>query len=174
MCRTVASSGISGYREAMERVQSPWAFQVSLRLGEHGWSELDLWIERTHHQFCLTHVFNSPLEEIAAALEALTRGAADIEFTLHEEPGQHVWRITRVEEARHLLEVSIQSYQTNFDTSDPCAVIEFRAHRDFFKETLLSELDKIAGQLSFKGFAENRNAGDFPWAAWRRLRTSGE
>ena len=67
----------------------PWSMQIRLRLGEHSWSELDLWLEEEHKDFCITHIFDSPMTSIAEALLSLQRGSSEASFVLHEEPGRN-------------------------------------------------------------------------------------
>ncbi len=149
----------------------PWSMQISLRLGEHGWSDLDLWLGDKHQDFCITHIFNSPLVEIASAMLSLRLGAAESTFTLHEEPGQHIWTITQVPEERHLLLVEIRSYEDNFERLKPAfEVTEFQVARDFFLESFLAEFDKIAFQLRHPRFAKDRDSEEFPWGTLRELR----
>src|SRR5688572_18639407 len=93
----------------------PWSMQISLRLDEHGWSDLDLWHGNKHRNFCITHVFNSPMVAIADALLSLNRGNDEATFTIHEEPGEHVWTLTRIPEQHHLLLVAIRSSDDNFE-----------------------------------------------------------
>jgi hypothetical protein len=51
--------------------------------------------------------------DVADALLSLQRGAEESAFTLHEEPGQHVWTINQIPEEQHLLLVEIRSYEDN-------------------------------------------------------------
>lgn len=151
-----------------EEMHHPWSLQVSLRLGEHGWSDLDVWLEDKHYDYCLTHTFSSPLTEIATALLALSQGAASVSFTLHEEPGRHVWSLNQIVDARHLLDVVIRSYGENITEIEPVSepafeIVTFKATRDFFIETFTIELNKIATQLRYARFAKNRDSSAFPW-----------
>ena len=149
----------------------PWSMQISLRLGEHGWSDLDLWLGDKHQDFCITHIFNSPMVEIADALLSLHRGDREATFTLHEEPGQHVWTMTQIPEEQHLLLIEIRSYDENFEVSRPASEItEFHVARDFFIESFLLEFDKITSQLHHPQFAKDRDSADFPWDTLTRLR----
>lgn len=145
--------------------------QISLRLGKHGWSDLDLWLGDKHLDFCITHVFNSPMFERADALLSLHQGGRETAFTLHEEPGQHVWTMTQIPEEHHLLLVEIRSYEDNFKVSKPAfEITEFRVARDFFIDSFLLEFDKIAYQLQHPRFAKDRDSADFPWDTLRELR----
>ncbi len=144
--------------------------QISLRLGAHGWSDLDLWLEDKHLNFCITHVFNSPLVDVANAVLSLNRGAGEASFTIHEEPGQHVWTMSQIPEEQHLLLVGIQSYDYNFEISKAAFdVTEFRVARDFFIGSFVVEFGKIAFQLGNPRFAKDRASEDFPWEALREL-----
>lgn len=146
--------------------------QISLRLGEHGWSDLDLWIEDKHQDYCITHIFNSPMVEIADALLSLHQGDRDATFTLHEEPGQHIWTMTQVPEELNLLIVEIRSYEANYEVARPAfEVAEFRVARDFFIDSFILEFNKIASQLRHPQFAKNRNSEDFPWDTLGKLRS---
>ncbi len=146
-----------------------WSMQLSLRLDEHGWSGLDLWLGDSHHDFCITHVFNSPMVEMANAVLALHQGASETTFTLHEEPGKHVWTMRQIPEEQYLLHVEIRSSENDFKPSKP-ACIDFRVARDFFIGSFLMELNKIAFQLQHPRFAKDRDNGDFPWSTLRKLR----
>ena len=109
--------------------------------------------------------------EIADALHSLHRGDREASFTLHEEPGQHVWTMTQIPEERHLLLIEIRSYEDNFEVSRPAfEVTEFRVARDFFIESFLLEFDKITSQLHHPQFAKERDSADFPWDTLRELR----
>ena len=145
--------------------------QVSFRLDEHGWSDLDLWIGDTHKNFCVTHIFNSPLEVITDSLIVLLRGGNEAKFELHEEPGVHIWQLSRVLDQHHLLDVSITSHEDNLDPSkSPFEVTSFTVARDFFIASFIAELEKISTQLSFPRFAKNRDFSEFPWTAFKQLR----
>ena len=149
----------------------PWSMQVSFRLDEHGWSDLDLWIGDTHKNFCVTHVFNSPLEAIAYSLIVLLRGGHEAKFELHEEPGLHIWQLSRVSDQHHLLDVSISSHEDNFNSSrSPFEVTTFTVARDFFIASFTAELEKISAQLSFPRFAKDRDSSEFPWNTLKQLR----
>ena len=149
------------------------SMEISLRLGEHGWSDLNLWLGDKHQDFCITHIFNSPLTEMVDALLSLQRGDEEAAFTLHEEPGQHVWTMTRIQQEQHLLLVEIRSYEDNFEISKPVfEVTEFRIARDFFIESFLLEFDKIASQLRYPQFSKNRDSEDFPLGSLRELRSA--
>jgi hypothetical protein len=146
--------------------------QISLRLGEHGWSDLDLWIEDKHQVFCITHIFNSPMVEIANALLSLHLGDKEATFDLYEEPGRHIWTMTKVPEEQHLLLVEIRSYEEHYEVARPAfQVTEFRVARDFFIDSFNLEFNKIASQLRHPQFAKNRNSEDFPWDTLGKLRS---
>ena len=145
--------------------------QVSLRLGEHGWSELDLWMGEDHRNFCITHIFNCPLTAVAEAMLSLLEGDNEVIFTLHEEPGQHVWTATQIPEEQHLLLVEIRSHEDNMRLSKPADDIsEFRVARTFFIESFVRELDKISFQLKCPRFARDRSAEEFPWKLLDEIR----
>ena len=131
--------------------------QISLRLGEFGWSDLDLWLEDTHHNFSITHIFNSPMKEIARAIFELHHGASESTFTLYEEPGHHVWTMSQVADAQPLLLVEIKPYEGT--------ILEFQVERKFFVESFLVELNKIALQLGYPRFSKNRTPEEFPLAS---------
>ncbi|MEY4483150.1 MAG: hypothetical protein RL693_602 [Verrucomicrobiota bacterium] len=152
-----------------EEMHHPWSLQVSLRLGEHAWSDLDVWLEDKHYEYCLTHTFSSPLTEIANGLRALSQDEESVSFTLHEEPGSHVWSLKQIVDAKHLLAVTISSYGENIIGGEPALesafeILTFKVARDFFIETFTIELNKIAAQLRYARFAKNRDASSFPWA----------
>lgn len=146
--------------------------EISLRLGEFGWSDLDLWLVDQHHEFRITHIFGSPMVDIADAIVALHRGDELAAFTLHDEPGSHVWTMARIPEEQHLLLVEIRSYRENFHISKSAEqVIEFRVARDFFIGSFAIEFEKIAFQISHPRFAKTRDVEDFPWDRLRILQT---
>ena len=145
--------------------------QISLRLAEHGWSDLDLWLDDQRQDFCITHIFNSPLVDIADAMLALSRGEPETSFTLHEEPGEHTWVMSQIPEEQHLLLVEIRSYPENFEVSKSAyKIIEFRVEREFFIQSFVLELNKIAYQISNPRFAKERDSDDFPWESLKELR----
>lgn len=147
----------------------PWSMQVSYRLDEHGWSDLDLWCNGKHYNFCVTHIFNSPLNDIAGALLLLKQGEKEVSFTLHEEPGEHVWSISEIAEQQNMLIVELRSYDDNFTVSKPAyKVIEFKVERLFFIDSFLMELNKISTQLGYPRFAKERG-DDFPWETLKEL-----
>lgn len=143
-------------------MKHPWNMQISLRLGEHGWSDLDLWLDDQHHYFCITHIFGSPLVDIAKAILELKRGALEVTFILHDEPGENHWIMTQIPEEQHLLLVEISS------TSNQ--VIEFKVEREFFIQSFILELNKIAFQIGNPRFSKERAVDDFPWIVLKELR----
>jgi hypothetical protein len=149
----------------------PLDMQISLRLGEHGWSDFDLWFGDTHKDFCLTHIFSSPYNEIATALLRLFEGVDEVTFELHEEPGQHLWRISRIQSDQHLVDVEIRTFGDNFKTGGRAdEVTTFVVQRDFFITSFLSELSKIETQLGYPRFAKDRNPAEFPYDTLKALR----
>ncbi|MDQ8192736.1 hypothetical protein, partial [Roseibacillus persicicus] len=157
---------------SLENMIHPWSMQISLRLGEHGWSELDLWLEDEHKDFCITHIFDSPMASIAEALLSLRRGSSEASFVLHEEPGRNFWRIAQLPKKQHLLLVEISVNDDNFDNSFSAPGLVFEVERDFFIGSFILELDKIAFQLRFPRFAVDRTVEDFPWDALAELKSS--
>lgn len=145
--------------------------QISLRAGEHGWSDFDLWLGDTHKEFCLTHIFSSPFVEIANALFGLLNEEDKASFDLHEDPGHYLWRVSMIPSSRHLVEVEIRSYGENFKVAGaPEETTTFIVQRDFFVTVFVSELSKIETQLSYPGFSKNRNFFDFPYNTLKELR----
>lgn len=144
--------------------------QISLRLAGHGWSDLDLWLGEKHLSFCITHIFNSPLADIADAILSLSRGSTEASFTLHDEPGRCDWTITQIPDSPHLLLVEIRSYRENFGSSKPAHdVTEFRVARSFFLGSFVLEFQKLSFQLQHSDFAKDRDAAEFPWDTLREL-----
>lgn len=152
-------------------MDSPLSMQISLRLGEYGWSDLDLWLGDKRHEFCITHLFNSPFVEMANTIFSLSQDAKEASFTLLEEPGQHIWSITQIPDAHHVVLVEIRSYEeTSGVLMSPIETIEFRVARDFFLENFLLEFEKISVQLQNPSFAKNRDTENFPWDTLKEIR----
>jgi hypothetical protein len=150
---------------------NPCSMQVSLRLDTHHWSDLDIWLEGKHYDFSLTHIFGSPLKAIAYMLLLLDAGLAQVNMTLHEEPGQHEWQLTPNIQDPALIDIRIATCGDNFETRGPPDEIRtFSVHREFFIDSFLAELDKIATLLKHPRFARDRSPDEFPWDEWRKLR----
>ena len=148
-----------------------WSIEVSLRLGEHGWSYLDLWNEEKHKEYVFTHVFDSPLQVLADLLVSIARGSFPAEATLHEEPGSYRWTVNERIKERHLVDVQIREHRENFEIhTSPIDVYEFTVAKDFLIQSFLSEFDKIQAQMENKYFKKNRDAGAIPWSTISELK----
>ena len=141
-----------------------------MRLGSHGWSDLDWWTSDKHHSCQITHIFDSPFQVIADALLSICSGANRAEFRLHDEPGQCIWSMQRMPDRKHLLSLEIRFYRENFEVSKPAyKKMELEVSQDFLVDSFISELEKISQQLKHPKFASDRTCEDFPWDDLKRL-----
>ncbi|GAA5495127.1 hypothetical protein Rhal01_01299 [Rubritalea halochordaticola] len=149
----------------------PWSMQISIRYLDESVCKADLWLGNSHYGF---EFDDSPFDLITRSLSDLVNEVPESNFILRDEFQPFLWIIKQNASQKHLLEVEIRSHNPSLDPNNLSkeyqTIAQFTVARDFFIESFLIELEKIATQLSYPRFAKNRDSGTFPWQTIAEIR----
>jgi hypothetical protein len=79
-----------------------------LTLRKHGWSDFILTLDREIYRFFITNIWGDPYEMLMDEFSAIIEGAEEVSFLLHDEPGTTEFKICRIKNQKHTLQVTVR------------------------------------------------------------------
>jgi hypothetical protein len=133
-----------------------------LTLRKHGWSDFILTLDGEIYRFLITNIFGDPYEMMMDELSKIIDGVEEVSFLLHDEPGTAEFKICRLKNQRHKLQVMIRESDTV--SSPPCWVDKcmFTVARSQLVKLFYIQLKKIDLLMQDEQYRQERN---FP--RWR-------
>lgn len=143
-------------------------------LENHGWSTCLIFVEGKVYEMGPTHIFENPLEVLLNSMTELLKGANEVEFKWHDEPGEYEWSIKRNQEQKHKVIVTITGcMQINTFKKTKLETLHFEVKLKLFSICVLRQMEKIRDLMVEKSYKENRE-GDFPYDTFKEYKQAHE
>ena len=139
-------------------------------LENHGSSTCYIYIEGGMYALWPTHIFENPIEGLLNGLIAMLKGADQIEFKWHDEPGEYDWTIRRNPDQHHKVAVSITNCcRLQYEDKPQLETLCFEVKLKLFCICVLKQMEKIRDLMTEKSFKEHRR-GQFPYIVFEEFK----
>lgn len=139
-----------------------------------GWSTCFIYVAGKMYEMGPTHIFENPIKVLLNGFTELLRGAKEIKFKWHDEPGEYNWHIKRNKEQKHKILISItECVEIKCDSKPKLETIKFEVKLKLFSICILHQMEKIHDLMAEKSYKENRE-GQFPFNAFNEFKQAYE
>lgn len=134
--------------------------ELTLSLGEYGWSYIKLDANGENYAFVLTHVFNNPIAEFLNAFTSLLNSVKTSRCILFDEPGAYKWEMELNSEQQHIIDIQVSEYESCGEwneTDRQISEFEFSVKLQHISACIYSELIRLNELMKIKTYKLNRN-----------------